>query len=89
MLNWTRELTTASAALGLIGAWCIGYSVIDKFEGREYGGVTTDGGVSRTADYAKWAKTNDNRTAWGMALITIGGVLQVIALYLPPPKAPH
>jgi hypothetical protein len=45
--------------------------------------------IEGESDYAKWAEANDYRTAWGMALITIGGVMQVIALYIPPPKAPH
>ncbi len=87
MINLPREATAGSAVLALIGAWCIGYSVIDKFKGREYGGVTADGGVARTTEYDIWAKRNDRRTSWGLFFITIGGVLQIAAPYLPGPPS--
>jgi hypothetical protein len=81
--NLPRTLATVSAVLALIGAWCIGYSVIDKFKGREYGDVTADGSVSRLPEYDAWAKKNDRRTYWGLIIITISGVLQIVALYIP------
>jgi hypothetical protein len=83
MGNLPRTLTLASAFLGILGAWCIGYSVIDKFTGREYGDVTADGGVSRLPEYDAWAKKNDRRTYWGLIIITISGVLQIVSLYVP------
>lgn len=83
MHNRARTLGVLAASLGLIGAWCIGYSVIDKFKGQEYGGVTADGGVSRTDEYAVWAERNDRRTYWGLMIVTISGLLQIVALYTP------
>jgi len=81
-----RTLGAISAVLALIGAWCIGYSVIDKFKGREYGDVTFDGSVSRLPEYDTWAKRNDRRTYWGLIIVTISGVLQIAALYIPIPS---
>jgi hypothetical protein len=80
MSNLPRNLATVSAVLALIGAWCIGYSVIDKFEGHEYGDVRFDGSVSRMPEYDTWAKRNDSRTYWGLLIITVSGVLQIINL---------
>jgi hypothetical protein len=78
-----RRLTVTSIALGLFGAWLIGYSVIDKFTAREYGDVGFGGVVARTPEYVAWAKLNDCRTIWGLALITVGSVLQLVLLYIP------
>ncbi len=83
--NWARNLTVAGVVLGLIGAWFIGYSVIDKFEAREYGDVGFGGRVARTPEYDRWAHANDKRTAWGLGFITVAGLLRIFALYIPPP----
>lgn len=83
MSKTPRNLAIVSAVLGIVGAWCIGYSVIDKFTGREYGDVRFDGSVSRLPEYDAWAKKNDNRTYWGLWVITISGVLQIVSLYIP------
>ena len=83
MRNVPRTLATISVVLGLIGAWCVGYSVIDKFKAHEYGDVGFGGKVARTPEYDTWANLNDCRTSWGLALITISGVLQIVALYIP------
>jgi hypothetical protein len=84
-----RKLTAVSATLAVIAAWLIGYSVIDKFEGREYADVGFGGRVARTAEYDDWASRNDTRTWWGLFIITIGGVLQTaVALYVPPSRLP-
>jgi hypothetical protein len=87
--NLARTLTLVSAVLGILGAWCIGYSVIDKFTGREYGDVTADGGVSRLPEYDTWAKKNDNRTYWGLWIITLSGVLQIVPLYISSSRRPE
>jgi hypothetical protein len=83
MSNLPRTVTLISAILAILGAWCIGYSVIDKFTGREYGDATADGGVSRLPQYDAWAKKNDTRTYWGLWIITLSGVLQIASLYIP------
>jgi hypothetical protein len=72
MRNWARNLTAFSAVLGLIGAWCVGYSVIDKFEAREYGDVGFGGNAIRTPEYFSWSNRNDLRIGWGLAFITVG-----------------
>jgi hypothetical protein len=91
MRDLPRTLSAISAALGLIGAWFIGYSVIDKFEAREYGDVGFGGVVARTPAYDTWAKRNDRRTSWGLAFVTISGLLQIGVLYIPAPsrRKPH
>lgn len=88
MRNLPRTLGAVSAVLALIGAWCVGYSVIDKFTGREYGDVRFDGSVSRLPEYDAWAKRNDTRTYWGLIIITASGLLQIVSLYIPalPPR---
>ena len=86
MGNLARTLATVSALLGLIGAWCIGYSVIDKFTGREYGDVTASGSVSRLPEYDAWAKKNDSRTYWGLWIVTLSGVIQIGSLFIPAPS---
>lgn len=78
-----RGLAAISIALGLLGAWLIGYSVIDKFTAREYVDVGFGGVVARTPEYVAWAKRNDRRTSWGLMLITVGSVLQLVLLYIP------
>lgn len=80
MRHLPRALAAISVVLGLIGAWCVGYSVIDKFDAREYGDVGFGGVVARTPAYVAWAKRNDSRTAWGLAFITISGTLQLVVL---------
>jgi hypothetical protein len=87
MSKLARPLAVISAVLSLGGTVCIGYSVIDKFKGREYGDVTADGSVSRTADYDLWAAGNDRRTYWGLIIVVISGVLQIASLYVPDDKA--
>jgi hypothetical protein len=81
--NTPKNLAIVSAVLAIIGAWCIGYSVIDKFTGREYGDVTADGGVSRRPEYDAWAKKNDIRTYWGLWIVTLSGVLQIASVLVP------
>jgi hypothetical protein len=84
-----RKLSAVSATLAVIAAWLIGYSVFDKFEGREYGDVGFGGHVARTAEYDAWASRNDTRTRWGLIIILIGGAMQTAAaLYVPPSRPP-
>lgn len=78
-----RHLSAISVLLGLIGTWMIGYSVIDKFTGREYGDVGFGGKVARTPGYVAWADRNDRRTFRGLALVSIGGLLQLGVIYIP------
>jgi hypothetical protein len=83
MRHLPRTLTAISAALGLMGALCVGYPVFDKFNSREYGDVGFGGVVARTPEYDAWARRNDRWTSWGLAFVTISSVLQLVVLYIP------
>jgi hypothetical protein len=86
--NPLSALTIASVVLSVAGAWCVGYSVIDRFEGFEYGGITAanaDGKAHKTPEYRSWESQNTAWTRVGIALITIGGLVQIASLFISPP----
>ena len=64
-------------------------SVIDRFEGFEYGGITADnrdGKAHKTAEYARWEPRNTAWTRVGIVLITVGGLIQIASLFVSPPN---
>jgi len=77
-----KTLAVLSVVLGLIGTWCIGWSVIDKFKGFELTGSPLGGSTRLSPEYRRWTKRNDRRTWWGLGLVTFGGALQIAALYI-------
>ena len=83
MIDVTKLLTAASTISDCAGAWCIGWSVIDKFKGFELSGSPLGGSTQITSEYRRWMKRNDRRTWWGLGLVTLGGALQIVALYIP------
>jgi hypothetical protein len=86
--NPISALSIASVVLSVAGAWCVGYSVIDRFQGAEYGGLTADnadGKAHKTLEYAQWESRNTAWTRVGIILITVGGFVQIVSLFVPPP----
>jgi hypothetical protein len=87
--NPVSTLTVASVVLSVVGAWCVGYSVIALFNGFEYGGIdasNADGKAHKTPEYVQWESRNTAWTRVGIALITVGGLVQIAALFISPPN---
>jgi hypothetical protein len=84
MIDVSKLLTAASTISGCAGAWCIGWSVIDKFKGFELSGGGIGGSTMLSPEYRSWMKRNDRRTRWGLGLVTLGAVLQIFVLYAVP-----
>jgi hypothetical protein len=88
-INLVSTLTIASIVLSVIGAWCVGYSVIALFKGFEYGGINAsnaDGKAHKTPEYVRWESRNTVWTRAGIALITLGGVIQIVSMFVSPPN---
>jgi hypothetical protein len=86
-INLVSTLTITSIVLSVIGAWCVGYSVIALFNGFEYGGIdasNADGKAHKTPEYVRWESRNIAWTRAGIALITIGGLVQIASLFISP-----
>lgn len=88
-INALSALTIASVVLSVAGAWCVGYSVIDRFEGFEYDGINAgnaDGKAHKTPEYRRWEARNTAWTRVGIALITLGGLMQIALVFISPPE---
>jgi len=72
----------------LLGSWCVAIEVVHRFKGYAFSvqNVMADGSgeVVKTPDFTRW----ELKRAWwmwiGLALITVGIILQMIALFVDP-----
>ena len=69
----------------LLGSWLVAYEVVNKFRGISHTVSTGWGGAgtaSKTEAYIEW-EAQRNGVMWaGLACITLGSVLQFIALFV-------
>lgn len=77
-------LSGIGISLVLIGAWFVAYEVVRKFEGDTHGAIAPTGGSVHSwklASFKSWEKRR-NKAMWiGLALITIGSLLQISGLF--------
>lgn len=71
----------------MIGSWAVAYEVVRKFTGISHSVSIAWGGEGKTEKTANYLTWEAKRNFWmwlGLALITIGSILQATALFLEP-----
>jgi hypothetical protein len=75
----------AGIVLVLLGSWCVAYEVVNRFRGASHDISTGWGGTGKaekSASYTAW-ESRRNVVMWiGLALISIGSLLQLWGLFL-------
>lgn len=81
-----KILAITGMIFSLLGTWLVAYELVSRFRGYAYeiDGMTYDGQGTpeKTPDFVRWEITRAKFMWAGLALITAGSVLQMIAVHL-------
>jgi hypothetical protein len=74
-------LALAGPLLSLVGAWLAAIEIVLRFRGEEL--KTTSGYnstvVKKTPEFVQWSKRRERYILFGLALVTIGAILQMVS----------
>lgn len=81
--NVSVWLSTPGILLVMMGAVFVAYEVVNQFKSETHGAVAFYGGANtfKTGDYKQWERRKYRFMRIGLALIILGSLLQIAALF--------
>ena len=87
-MNLPKIVNSIGLGFDIFGAWFVAWEVVRQYEGRQYGSesllhMRLDApSAEKTPEFLKWEINKYRRMKIGLALLTIGFVLQIGANWL-------
>jgi len=83
-------VTTLGLLCDIAGAWLVAWEVVRQYRGKRFeaGGREEDPGwgphpVRETEAFQTWELQKLTRMKWGLAFLTVGFLLQIVATWIP------
>jgi len=88
--NKAALLNSVGLAFDIVGAFFVGYEVVQQFRGRKLdarggwvaGAEVVDNSVAETTEYQRWERRKYRNMKWGLSLLTIGFLVQIVSNWI-------